>query len=230
MAFLAATSRSASRRPAPFSPPSTEALTVYCVPTAAFAGWAYRLNRLLPPADQQRATRYARPADQLRFQVGRASLRYLLGQQLGLPPAAVPLRLSPLGKPELAEPVGVHFNVAHSGEWVLIALAARLVGVDVEEQNPTLDFADVAAYRFGAAEQQRLAQSAQPLATFYQLWTQLEARTKAAGLGLSADTDPAGWTVRSFSVAPGYPAALAYPADWQPVIQFRRLGADLLFE
>ena len=229
MALLAATGRPIRQRPAPFSPPAAEALTVHCVAIGSFAGLTNHLNGLLLSAEQHRAARYARPADQLRFQVGRASLRCLLGQQLGLPPAAVPLRLSPLGKPELAEPAHLHFNVAHSGEWVLIALAARLVGVDVEEQNPTLDFADVAAYRFGAAEQQHLAQSTQRIATFYQLWTQLEARTKAAGLGLSAEADPAGWTVRSFSVAPGYPAALAYPADWQPVIQFRHLGAELLF-
>ncbi len=228
MALLAATSRPARPRPAPFSPPAAETLTVHCVPLAAFAGLADRLNGLLPAAEQQRAARYARPADQLRFQVGRASLRCLLGQQLGLPPAAVPLRLSPWGKPELAGPAQLHFNVAHSGEWVLIALAARPVGVDVEEQNPALDFAEVAAHRFGPAEQRHLARSSQPVATFYQLWTRLEARAKAAGLGLSAETDPAGWTVRSFSVAPGYPAALAYPADWQPVIQFRRLGANLI--
>ena len=230
MALLAATCRPAHQRLAPFSPPPTEALTVYCLPTADFAGLGEHLNRLLPADEQQRAARYARPADQLRFQVGRASLRYLLGQQLGLPPAAVPLCLGPLGKPELAEPAGGHFSVAHSGEWVLIALAARPVGVDVEEQNLMLDFAAVAAYRFNQAEQQRLAQSAQPTATFYQLWTQLEARAKAAGIGLSTEAgpDPAGWTVRSFGVAPGYPAALAYPTGWQPVIRFRRLGANWL--
>ena len=229
MALLTASRRPAPPRSAPFSPSSAGALVVYCVPTAAFSGPPDRLNQLLLPDEQQRAARYARLADRLRFRVGRASLRHLLGQRLGLPPAAVPLRLSPLGKPELAGSAGVHFNVAHSGEWVLLALAAHPVGIDVEEQNPTLDFADVAAHRFGPAERQRLAQSAQPIATFYQLWTQLEARAKAAGLGLSAETDPAGWTVRSFGVAPGYPAALAYPADWQPVIQFRRLGADWFF-
>lgn len=216
------------------SPPSclTDALTVYCVPTATFAGLDDHLHQLLTPAEQQRAARYVRPADRRRFRVGRAALRCLLGQRLGLAPAAVPLRLSPLGKPELAAPAGLHFNVAHSGEWVLIALAAKPVGIDVEEQDPALDFAAVAAARFGPADQQCLAQSPQPVTTFYQLWTQLEARAKATGLGLSTETgpDPAAWTVRNFGVAPGYAAALAYPAGWQPVIQFRRLDASCFFE
>ena len=230
MAPLSATRRPAQQWLAPTPPlPLTDTLTVYRIPIAAFAGLEHRLDALLTPAEQQRTARYAHYADQLRFRVGRAGLRYLLGQRLGLPPAAVPLRLSRFGKPQLAEPAGVHFNVAHSGEWVLIALAAREIGIDVEVQAPELDFASVAAYRFSATEQQYLAQSAQPQATFYQLWTQLEARTKATGTGLSEATAPAaaGWTVRSFGVAPGYSAALAYPIDWQPVIQFRSLDARL---
>ena len=218
--------------PPPLPPALADTLVVYRVATAAFTGLDDYLDALLTPAERQRATRYAYPADRLRFRVGRAGLRYLLGQRLGLLPAAVALGLGRFGKPQLAPPAGLHFNVAHSGEWVLIALASHPVGVDVEWQAPMLDFAGVAAYRFSAAEQLLLAQSPQPQATFYQLWTQLEARTKAAGLGLSAEADAAPaaapWSIRSFGVAPGYSAALAYPADWQPVIQFRGLDARLL--
>ena len=233
MALLTASRRPAPPRSAPFSPSSAGALVVYCVPTAAFSGPPDRLNQLLLPDEQQRAARYARLADRLRFQVGRASLRHLLGQQLGLPPAAVPLRLSPLGKPELAGSAGpnnVHFNVAHSGEWVLLALAAHPVGIDVEEQNPTLDFADVAAHRFGPAERQRLAQSAQPVATFYQLWTQLEARAKAAGLGLSAETDPAGWTVAASAWPPATPPPWPTPPTGSRSSNFAASTRSSFFE
>ncbi len=217
------------------APQLANILVVYRLAVADFAGREPALTTLLTPAEQQQAARYARPADQLRFRVGRGGLRYLLGQRLGQPPATIALRAGRFGKPQLAEPAGVHFNVAHSGDWVVVALAAREIGIDLEQIVPDFDFADVAAQRFNSPERRLLALSHEPQLAFYHLWTQLEARAKASGLGLGDEElrpaaigyPAAQWTVQNFSLIPGHPGALAYPADWQPVIQFRSLDARL---
>jgi len=208
---------------------------VYRLAVADFAGREAALNLLLTDAEQQHAQRYARPADQLRFRVGRGCLRYLLGQRLGLPPATVALQTGRFGKPQLVVPAGVHFNVAHSGDWVVVALAAREIGIDLEQLVPDFDFAEVAAQRFSPTEQHQLAQSPEPRLAFYHIWTRLEAQAKASGLGLggealrpTASGPPAQWTVQNFGLLPGHPGALAYPADWQPVIQFRSLDPRLI--
>jgi 4'-phosphopantetheinyl transferase len=217
-------------------PQLANTLTVYRIAVADFIEREATLATLLTPSEQQHAAHYLRPADQLRFRVGRACLRYLLGQRLGQPPATIALRVGSYGKPQLAEPVGVHFNVAHSGDWVVVALAAREIGIDLEQLVPDFDFADVAAQRFSDPERRLLALSHEPQITFYHIWTQLEARAKASGLGLgdeelrpAAGGYPAAqWTVQNFGLIPDHPGALAYPADWQPVIQFRSLDARLI--
>ena len=209
---------------------------VYRIAVADFAGYEAALTALLTPAEQQQAARYARPADQQRFRVGRGCLRYLLGQRLGQEPATIALQAGSHGKPLLAAAAGLHFNVAHSGNWVVLALAAREIGIDMEQMVPDFDFAAVAAHCLTKAEQRLLALSNEPEVAFYHLWTQLEARAKASGRGLGDEAlrlaasgyPPAQWTVQNFNLIPGHPGALAYPADWQPVIQFRSLDPRLI--
>ncbi|TFZ68502.1 4'-phosphopantetheinyl transferase superfamily protein [Hymenobacter sp. UV11] len=218
------------------APQLANTLVVYRISVADFTEREAALTALLTPAEQQHAARYTRLADQLRFRVGRACLRYLLGQRLGQPPATIALRVGSYGKPQLAEPASVHFNVAHSGDWVVVALAAREVGIDLEQLVADFDFSDVAAQRFSDPERRLLSLSHEPHITFYHIWTQLEARAKASGVGLGdAELRPAAsgypaaqWTVQNFGLIPGHPGALAYPADWQPVIQFRSLDARLI--
>ncbi len=213
-------------------PPLGE-LAVYRVAWADFLPLPASLLTLVPPDEQGRATRYVQPADQARFLVGRAVLRYLLGRHLGLLPAAVPLSLTPFGKPELATPSGIHFNLSHSGAWIVMVLAPYEVGVDVEEMLPDFDYGEIASYHFGPAARRHLQQSSDPRGTFYHLWTRREALAKAIGRGLddtlSEDTVPLpSWQLHSFAVATGYPAALAYPAAGQPVLRFITLDAWLL--
>lgn len=215
--------------------PAAPPLTVYRMALTDFAPHETALRELLTPAERARAARLARLHDQSRFLVGRGCLRYLLGQRLEQAPTTIPLQLGRFGKPQLPRPAGVHFNVAHSGDWVLVAVGEREVGVDLEQQQPDFDFASVVAHCFSAAEQQGIYQSAEPREAFYSLWTRLEARAKAMGGGLSDDptaTLTGGyirpWAVHSFEVAPGYPGAVAYPADWKPAVLFRTFEASLI--
>ncbi len=188
------------------------------------------LLALLTPPEQQRARRYHAEADYQRFVVGRAALRLLLGAGLGLPPTALCFAAGGNHKPILATAPELHYNVSHSGNWVLIALAPVALGIDVEKINPSFPFQELVDHSFGEHEKTFLARQAVPLAAFYQLWTRKEAFVKATGQGINADfarvpaldgrhqwpapppNQVADWTVSSFAAAAGYVAAVAYPA------------------
>ena len=79
--------------------------------------------------------------DRRRYLIGRGGLRTLLGRYLDLAPQDLRFETAAAGKPHLASGQGeLQFNLAHSGEFVLIAIAeSRKVGIDVEEIRDDFD-------------------------------------------------------------------------------------------
>ena len=148
------------------------------------------LEGLLDPTERERWQRFRRPDDRQRHLLGRAAVRLALGAWLGRDPKELRFRQGPHGKPELADagPAAPRFNLAHSGAVILLAFHRHWpVGVDVEQQQPQLDWRPLAARLLCAAECQqleRLPASAQPNG-FLQAWCRLEARLKATGRGLA---------------------------------------------
>lgn len=149
---------------------------------------AQSLRRKLPDAEWQWITRLRQPQDQLRSLLGRALLRHLLAQRLGLPPAQVPLAAGPHGKPQLAAAPGAdavwHFNVAHSGDHVLAAVGPHPVGVDVELCPATVD---LALLREVTGDTGRQLTGRNDEQSFCTEWVRREAALKARGLGLLLD-------------------------------------------
>lgn len=94
------------------------------------------------------------------------------------------------GKPTASD---VHFNISHSGEWVVLCTANFPVGVDIEYITPPKPKA--AQYAFCDEELSWLSQNQNKDFGFYTLWTQKEAITKAIGKGLKLSP-------KSFSVLP----------------------------
>jgi 4'-phosphopantetheinyl transferase len=200
------------------------------VPVAENQPHAPYLFTLLTLAEQQRAQRYHAEADYHRFVVGRATLRLLLGACLGLPPTALHFAEGENHKPVLATDPKFHYNVSHSGNWVLIAIGPMAMGVDIEKINLSFPFEEVLNYSFTASERAFIEQHPVQAAAFYRLWTRKEAFVKGTAQGIDADfarvpaldgqhqwqaAHPnaiADWTVSSFAAAPGYVAALAHPA------------------
>jgi 4'-phosphopantetheinyl transferase len=154
------------------------------------AGW---LARLLSPDEHARAARFGTDALRQRWIVGRATLRFLLGQALGIDPAAVRLRRGVRGRPELADEPRLDFNVSHTRDVALIAIGHALspasrIGVDIERTDRAVN-ADGLARKF-LSERERdglapLDANARRL-RFLRLWTCKEAMSKATGDALSA--------------------------------------------
>lgn len=153
---------------------------------------------LLDDAEQDRRHRYRQDADRDRFTIGVALSRVLLGEHLGVAPAAVPLNRTcgrcgePHGRPHLPGVDGVDFSVSHSGEVIAVAIvtstgAAVRVGVDVEQiavlRTPGLPHSVLSPAE--RAEFDNLPETDQDPA-FFRYWVRKEALVKATGDGLTA--------------------------------------------
>jgi 4'-phosphopantetheinyl transferase len=152
------------------------------------------LADLLAPDEAARAARFHFERDRRHFAAARGQLRQVLAAYTGDAPAALLLAADAHGKPYLARaPRPLHFNLAHSGAWALVAVsAAQPVGADIEFTGRALDDrASIARRFFAPGEAQRLAalpEAEQPEA-FFRIWTRKEAYVKARGEGLALALD-----------------------------------------
>jgi 4'-phosphopantetheinyl transferase len=151
------------------------------------------LGRWLAPDEAARAERFVFDVHRRRFTAGRAALRGLLARQLRTSPATLRFAYAESGKPRLAEPRNaLHFNVSHSQDQALIALASdRELGVDVEAARASVDHAAIARRFFAPAELSALLAKRGPSRheAFFDVWTRKEAYLKLTGSGLGVPLD-----------------------------------------
>lgn len=131
--------------------------------------------------------RFHRAADRTRFTAGRCALKHLLSCYLGTTPRALRLEKGVHGKPFLADVDDLHFNLSHSGDWVVIGVAAgAAIGVDIEAVTPNSDVSNLSKICFSPQERRWVASEPEErkLAAFYRAWTRKEAYLKMLGSGL----------------------------------------------
>jgi 4'-phosphopantetheinyl transferase len=138
-------------------------------------------------SDEKRAKiqKFYRRQDSIRSLFGNLLIRYLLIKQKGLSNAAISFSLSTYGKPSVVGSDDLHFNIAHSGDWVVCVMDKHPVGVDVELITP-IDMGVAETY-FSAWEQKTLLAlpENEQIALFFELWTLKESYIKLKGKGLS---------------------------------------------
>lgn len=91
-------------------------------------------------------------------------------------------RFNENNKPYLDD-VNIHFNISHSGEYVIVAISENEVGCDIEEVKK-IDL-KIANKFFYNSEYENIINSSNPLDMFYRYWTLKESFMKSIGLGLS---------------------------------------------
>lgn len=150
----------------------------------------------LPAVERDRAESILRPLARRRWVASRWALRGVLGRYLDKRPAEIDLRFGERGKPHLADPEQpLRFNLSHSGELALIAVAeSREVGVDVESLG------------------------SRP-AEFYAEWTRREAIAKSHGAGLWAPLPDEPVACSNFDPGPGFAAAVAVAGERVPPLR-----------
>ena len=168
---------------------------------------AHRLEQYLSADERENMQRFRFEPDRRRYLIGRGLLRLLLGRYLDLAPQDLRFATAAAGNPHLISGQRrPQFNVTHSGEYVLIAIAdGRAVGIDVEEIDDDLDAREVAARFFSPHEQRDLEMltGRARIEAFFACWTRKEAYVKARGEGLSLPLDQF-----DVSLRPGEPARL----------------------
>lgn len=171
-----------------------------------------RLGDLLAADERERAARYHFDRHRRRYIVGQGALRVLLGRYASLDPAALSFTYGPRGKPSLVEEPELHFNVSHSHERAVVAVARHgPLGVDIERRRELEDADSIAKRFFSAAEAAAYLEvpAERRLRAFFDCWTRKEAFVKALGEGLFLSLDRF-----DVSLAPGEPArVLAIDGD-----------------
>lgn len=134
---------------------------------------------------QARIQRFYQIEDRQRALIGDILIRYLLCNKLLLANKELIFAKTEFGKPFLVNDNKIHFNISHSGDWVLGAVHYLPVGVDIEKIQP-IDY-QIAARFFSKSEYHNLMnkEGRDKLEYFYEIWTLKESYIKAVGKGLS---------------------------------------------
>ncbi len=169
--------------------PGRNEVKLFVVPLDVSAGEYAACEQTLNAEELTRANRFVFADVRRRFVVCRGQLRRVLAQALNQQPGELRFRYEQWGKPRLelnVEPP-IHFNVSHSGEWALIALAHSPLGVDLEVLNDRISYRAIASQILTCREIQlwdHLSLSERAVAAM-QLWVCKEALLKAMGLGIA---------------------------------------------
>lgn len=169
-------------------------IALWWCPLERTPGEIAELGAWLSPAESARAARFGTELLRHRWIAGRTSLRLILGNALGVPPAEVPLARGRRGRPQLADTgPGIDFNVSHTGGVALIAVARDVpagmrIGVDVERADRDVGADRLARKFLTPREQATLAEADADgrRRRFLRYWTCKEAMSKATGDGLAA--------------------------------------------
>ena len=147
----------------------------------------------LNASEKIRWHRFIHKGARRRFALCRAALRALLCIRLDCENRRLTFGASLYDKPFAIidkTPAPISFNVSHSGNHGLIAIApAGRLGIDVEVRTERRDFDRLIDTAFGVNEQAALNQARGKYKTrlFYKLWTIKESLIKALGTGMSYD-------------------------------------------
>jgi len=206
------------------------------------------LQSTLSQQELQTANRYTAQLHRDRSIVAHGALRNLLSRYTEQSPQDLHFTLSASGKPTLMGLGGdshVHFNLSHSANRALIAIATGVpVGVDIERIDPSTDVLAVAERFFSSTELEALRAATPPaqLQQFFQIWVCKEAYVKARGEGIldrlssfsvsvepSAETHliadstdplaPKTWRLSLLESPPSFTSAVAVPNKATQVLQ-----------
>ncbi len=210
------------------------------------------LEQILSIDERARYHRLLSPEKRASFLAGRASLRVILAKYLHHLPQAIRFEYNETGKPFLANSkcvLNIRFNLSHSGQWMVMGVSKEAdLGVDIEEVRPVKKTWALEKL-FTIEERESLAElpEEEKDAAFIAAWTELEAATKADGVGLSGNQARQGNRVNSmedyskgshafsrinpiqithFQLAPEFLGCAAIKCDENPHVKFYEFSID----
>ncbi len=142
---------------------------------------------------------------------GELLVAYAIDDAYGLRCRRADRRMTSEGKPFFSRPDNVHFNISHSGEYVLVGVDRAPVGVDIQCHTSATE--GVARRIMSADAFASWKASADRAAAFFDRWVEKECALKWRGVGIGelTQTDaplPQGVSVFRLPAPEGYSAAV----------------------
>jgi len=164
-------------------------IRIVCADVASADAYIYQsLYEKASDQRKSRADRYLRQEDKLRCVTAAALLKKVLGADDSQ------IAKNDFGKPYLKDRRDVHYNLSHSGRYVVLAWGDTALGIDVQKHEACTNMEAIGT-RFFAFDELQYVQG--DIGRFYEIWTKKESFLKYTGKGLRED-------LRAFSVlAPG---------------------------
>lgn len=171
------------------------------------------LYETLSDEDKTRADCFQQTGKRHNFIIRRGMLRNLLGMSLGIEPSLIRFSTSMAGKPFIDVPgnTGLFFNIAHSGDQIVLAFSGRPeTGIDIERIRTVEDIDRLARTHFSAEEYAIIMNlpSWEKHSAFIRIWNIKEALIKASGWplkqGLAAFDVAAHYRMNRFRVPFGH--------------------------
>lgn len=183
--------RSESSRPSSELRTAPNCVDIWTVPIRGAGSIIEELRQSLSSDERTRALRFYSEEHRNSFVVARGILRAILASYISARPEDLIFGYGSKGKPYLKEHPDLHFNLGHSGELAVYAVAGDELGVDVELMKLVEDWQKISERFFSSRETDELAKldPAQQIAGFFACWTRKEAYLKATGEGLAAGLD-----------------------------------------
>jgi len=173
--------------------------------------WRVHLDTVTTPTptagEAARAARFRTPELRRQYLHSHGALRAILARHTDV---RLDFAVAEAGKPYLPAAPDLKFNLTHSHDMALVAVALDVeVGVDVEWIRPMPDYLALAERFFPPSHAAELTDERD----FFRRWTQIEAVLKARGVGIyAAGTEMTGdWTVEEVDVGPDYFGSVAVP-------------------
>ncbi|MGL5682614.1 MAG: 4'-phosphopantetheinyl transferase family protein [Marinifilaceae bacterium] len=194
------------------------------------------------PIDMEPILAYKNKNARLTKLIGRLVLFLILQKHFDIEAQDFIIASQKHGKPYLKERRDIHFNISHSGNYIVWAVATQTLGIDIEK----IDKAPlrVAERFFSEDERKRISKTKDPVkqnALFYSFWAAKESYLKFVGTGISGSlssftihlTDDGGYVQKEKKILPlqlycindipGYSCYLTYEMEVPTTIRVTEL-------
>jgi len=201
------------------------------------------LLQFLPEAGRIRVKDRLNNSSKLQTVAGELLARYSVGQYLQSPLQEISLVFGEKGKPHIGNLSDVHFNISHSGNYVVCAVAPNEIGIDVERiRRVNLRIAERFFSHSEISDLMALGEEAR-MHYFITLWTIKESYLKAIGRGLTqhlnsftiirtgdsylltGNREAEGYGIETHQLSPDYMMAVCAPLPFSP-FDIRQITID----
>lgn len=147
------------------------------------------VNQLYLQIDKEKMNKikkYLNKYDRSRSLIGEILVRTIIIDKLKICNEYIKFDLNRYGKPYLRKKPCFHFNISHSGDYVVCAVDDKPIGIDVEEIKD-IEYEELAKKIFTIQEYNYIINKGldNQLDRFYEIWTLKESYIKCCGKGLT---------------------------------------------